>query len=113
MTESTTGLPCGCGGVPAGTRPGNVQVGPRRARFSGIRARQVGHLRPGPEARSGGAKDAEILLLRHQVAVLQRQVKALRLSWANWPRCPRLVTGRQLRRMRLIISSRILLRWRG
>jgi putative transposase len=31
-------------------------------------------------ARSGQAKDVEILILRHQVAMLQRQVKTPRLS---------------------------------
>jgi hypothetical protein len=34
-------------------------------------------------SRSDRAKDAEILILRHQVAVLQRQVKGPRLSRAD------------------------------
>jgi len=65
-------------------------------------------------ARSDRAKDAEILLLRHQVAVLQRQVKAPRLSWADravLAALARLLPSAQLRQLRLIISPRTLLRW--
>jgi hypothetical protein len=40
-------------------------------------------------ARSDNAKDAEILILRRQVAVLQRQVKVPRLPWADWAAWPR------------------------
>ncbi len=65
-------------------------------------------------ARSDRAKDAEILILRHQVAVLQRQVKNPRLSWADravLAALARLLPRSQLRQLRLIISPRTLLRW--
>jgi transposase InsO family protein len=65
-------------------------------------------------ARSDRAKDAEILILRHQVAVLQRQVKTPQLSWADravLAALARLLPGSQLRRMRLIVSPRTVLRW--
>ena len=65
-------------------------------------------------ARSDRAKDAEILLLRHQVAVLQRQVKKPVLSWADravLAALARVLPGSQLRQLRLIISPRTLLRW--
>ena len=65
-------------------------------------------------ARSDQAKDAEILILRHQVAVLQRQVKTPRLSWADRAilvALGRLLPSSQLRQLRLIISPRTLLRW--
>jgi hypothetical protein len=63
-------------------------------------------------ARSDRAKDAEILILRHQLAVLQRQVKAPRLSWADrvvLAALARLLPCGQLRQLRLIISPRTLL----
>jgi putative transposase len=62
---------------------------------------------------SDQAKHAEILLLRHQVAVLQRHVKAPRLSWADraiLSALARLLPSAQLRHLRLIISPRTLLR---
>ncbi len=65
-------------------------------------------------ARSDRAKDTEILLLRHQVAVLQRQVRTPRLSWADraiLSALARLLPGGHVRQLRLIVSSRTLLRW--
>jgi len=64
--------------------------------------------------RSDRAKDVELLILRHQVAVLQRQVGTPRLSWADravLAALARLLPGSQLRQLRLIISPRTLLRW--
>jgi transposase InsO family protein len=65
-------------------------------------------------ARSDRAKDAEILILRHQVAVLQRQVKTPRLSWADRAviaALTRFLPHSQLSQLRLIVSPRTLLRW--
>jgi putative transposase len=65
-------------------------------------------------ARSDCAKDAEILLLRHQVAVLQRQVKTPRLSWADravLAALARMLPSTRFRQLRLIVSPRTLLRW--
>jgi len=64
-------------------------------------------------ARSDQAKDAEILILRHQVAVHQRQVKTPRLSWADralLAALARLLPASHLRQLRLIISPRTLCR---
>ena len=65
-------------------------------------------------ARSDRAKDAEILILHHQVAVLQRQVKSPRLSWADRAilvALARLLPCGHLRQLRLIVSPRTVLRW--
>jgi putative transposase len=65
-------------------------------------------------ARSDLAKDAEILVLRHQVAVLQRQVKRPSLSWADRAVLSalfRLIPSGQRQRPRLIVSPRTMLRW--
>jgi hypothetical protein len=48
---------------------------------------------------SDHAKDAEILILRHQVVVLQRQVKApgcrgrTGRCWPRWPGCSRVASS--------------------
>ena len=65
-------------------------------------------------ARSDREKDAEILILRHQVAVLQCQVTAPRLSWADravLAALARMLSHGYLRDLRVIISPRTLLRW--
>jgi len=65
-------------------------------------------------ARSDRAKDAEILLLRHQVAVLQRHVGTPRLSWADrtvLAALARVLPSGHPRQLRLIVSLHTLLRW--
>jgi putative transposase len=64
-------------------------------------------------ARSDAAKDAEILVLRHQVAVLQRTCKRSRLSGrADRAIISALVTvPPQRRRLALIVSPRTVPRW--
>ena len=65
-------------------------------------------------ARSDRAKDAEILLLRHQVAVLQRHVGTPRLSWADrtvLAALARVLPSGHPRQLRLIVSPHTLLRW--
>jgi len=63
-------------------------------------------------ARSQAAKDAEILVLRHQLAVLQRQVGRPKLSWADRAMISALV--RRLprhRRLRMLVAPETVLRW--
>jgi putative transposase len=63
-------------------------------------------------ARSHASKDPEILVLRHQLAVLRRQVAAPRPSWAD--RAILSALARLLprpRRHHLFVTPRTLLRW--
>ena len=65
-------------------------------------------------ARSDLAKDTEILVLRHQIAVLQRHVKAPRPSWADRAiisALAQLLPHRRRSQLRLIVSPRTLLGW--
>jgi hypothetical protein len=64
--------------------------------------------------RSDSVKNSEILVLRHQIAVLQRQVRSPRLSWAD--RAVMAALTRRLptahrHQLALIVTPRTLLRW--
>jgi putative transposase len=62
--------------------------------------------------RSEASKDAEILLLRHQVLVLRRQVGAPKLSWADRAIISVLVRRiPRTRRLCVLVTPRTLLRW--
>jgi hypothetical protein len=66
--------------------------------------------------RSDMAKDAEILMLRHQLLVLRRQGRSLRLSWADravLSSLSRLLSKVGRRRTCLLFSPRTVLRWHG
>ena len=64
--------------------------------------------------RSDNVKNTEIMVLRHQIAVLQRQVGSPRMSWADRAilagLTQRLSTAHR-RQLSLIVTPRTLLRW--
>jgi putative transposase len=67
-------------------------------------------LLPSPD----NVKNTEILVLRHQIAVLQRQVTSPRLSWADravLAALTRRLSTAHRRQLSLIVTPRTLLRW--
>jgi hypothetical protein len=64
--------------------------------------------------RSDDVKNAEILVLRRQITVLQRQVRSPRLTWADravLSALTRRLPASRRRQMSLIVTPRTLLRW--
>jgi hypothetical protein len=64
--------------------------------------------------RTDNVKNTEILVLRHQIAVLQRQVRSPRLSWADraiLTALTRRLSAARRRQLSLIVTPRTLLRW--
>jgi putative transposase len=64
--------------------------------------------------RSDNAKNTEILVLRHQIAILRRQVRSPRLSWADRAVLAALthrLSASRRRQLCLIVTPRTILRW--
>jgi hypothetical protein len=64
--------------------------------------------------RTDDARNTEILVLRHQLAVLQRQVRPPRLTWADravLAALTRRLSAVNRRQLSLIVTPRTLLRW--
>ena len=64
--------------------------------------------------RPDNVKNTEILVLRHQIAVLQRQVRSPRLTWADravLAALTRRLSTAHRRQLSLIVTPRTLLRW--
>ena len=94
-------------GCAAAARCGTLRLVSRRLAYLAV-LQLFGWL--APLVRSGRTKDAEILTLRHQVAVLQRQVKTPKLSRADRAILVALAWLLPCQ-LHLIVSPRTLLRW--